>query len=106
MLVLSRRQSEKIIIGNNIQVEMLKIKGEKIQVAIQAPDDEGIRRTELPAHPPKEAEPLHQQPMEIHSVLLPFKPPRPLLEDPMFKRSPLRGFIEARVLRHTSVGPE
>jgi carbon storage regulator len=106
MLVLSRRQGEKIIIGKNIQVEILKIKGEKIRVAIQAPDDVGIRRTELPAHPPNDAEPLQQQPMENHSVLLPSNPPPQLPEGPVFNNSPLGGFIKARVLRHTSVGPD
>jgi carbon storage regulator len=106
MLVLSRRPGEKIAIGENIQVVILKIKGETIQIAIQAPGDVRIRRSELSAKEGEVDETPNPLPAENRPVLLPFKPKRPLLEGRVFRRSPLGEFIEAIGLRDSSVGAD
>ncbi len=47
MLVLSRRTGEKIVIGNEVVVEVLSISGEGVRLGISAPDDTSIHRYEV-----------------------------------------------------------
>jgi carbon storage regulator len=47
MLVLSRKQGEKVVIGNNITVTVAEIKGGRIRLAIEAPDHVRVLRGEL-----------------------------------------------------------
>lgn len=47
MLVLSRKIGEKLVIGGNITVEVVKIQGNRITLGIQAPADVKILRSEL-----------------------------------------------------------
>lgn len=47
MLVLSRRQSESIVINGNITVTILVCDGGKVRIGIEAPKDVNIVRTEL-----------------------------------------------------------
>lgn len=47
MLVLSRKQSESIVIGDRITVTILRLKGNTVRVGIEAPDDVPILRGEL-----------------------------------------------------------
>lgn len=47
MLVLSRKQSEKLIIGDNIIVTVAAISGNRVRLAIQAPADVQIHRSEI-----------------------------------------------------------
>lgn len=48
MLVLSRRVTESIDIDGGIQISVLEIKGNRVKLAIQAPREVSIRRSELP----------------------------------------------------------
>ena len=48
MLVLSRKESEKIHIGNGIVITVTRIKGNSVRLGIEAPKDVHIRRGELP----------------------------------------------------------
>lgn len=47
MLALSRRVNESIIIGNDIEVTILEIKGDQIKIGINAPKSVPIYRKEL-----------------------------------------------------------
>jgi carbon storage regulator len=47
MLVLSRRQSESIVIRNDIVVTVVKIRGNQVHLAFQAPRDTPIHRREV-----------------------------------------------------------
>ena len=54
MLVLSRKLGEKIIIGDNIVVTVVKIDRNQIRIGIEAPHDVPVFREEiLPRPPPK-----------------------------------------------------
>ncbi|EAQ81391.1 carbon storage regulator [Blastopirellula marina] len=48
MLVLTRKQQEKIQIGDDIVITILKVKGNSIRVGIEAPKDVRVVRGELP----------------------------------------------------------
>lgn len=59
MLVLSRKCGEKIIIGDNITVEVVEIQGGKVRLGIVAPREVPVHRQEIyqaihgkPAGPP------------------------------------------------------
>ncbi len=47
MLVLSRKIGEKIRIGEDIVITLVSIKGDKIRVGIEAPEEVKILREEL-----------------------------------------------------------
>jgi carbon storage regulator len=47
MLVLTRKPGEKINIGSNITITVVEVKGNKIRLGIDAPDDVSIFRAEL-----------------------------------------------------------
>jgi carbon storage regulator len=47
MLVLSRRAGEKIVIGNEIVVEVLSVSGEGVRLGITAPRETSVHRFEI-----------------------------------------------------------
>ena len=47
MLVLSRKCGEKIVIENDITVTVVEVKGNRVRLAIEAPDQVRILRAEL-----------------------------------------------------------
>ena len=47
MLVLSRRQSETIVIGDTIRVQVLEISGGRVRLAIEAPHSVSVDREEI-----------------------------------------------------------
>mgnify|MGYP001419278585 CR=1 FL=1 len=47
MLVLSRRAGEKIVIGNEIVVEVLSVSGEGVRLGIVAPRETSVHRFEV-----------------------------------------------------------
>lgn len=47
MLVLSRKESQRIRVGDSIVVTIVKIAGDKVRVGIKAPDDVLVLRDEL-----------------------------------------------------------
>lgn len=47
MLVLSRRRNESIVIGDNIIVTIIDVRGDKVRVGIDAPTEIPVHRREL-----------------------------------------------------------
>lgn len=47
MLVLSRKVDDTIIIGDNIKIQVMQVKGNRIRIGIEAPSDLKILRGEL-----------------------------------------------------------
>jgi carbon storage regulator len=52
MLVLSRRPGEKLLIGDDILVEILEVSGTQVRLGITAPRDVPVLREELLDEPP------------------------------------------------------
>ncbi len=50
MLVLSRKQNQEIIIGDNIKITVVKMKGNTVRLGIEAPREVNVLRGELPRH--------------------------------------------------------
>ena len=57
MLVLSRKPNQSIRIGDNISLHVIRIKGNVIQLGIEAPQDVRIVRSELLANQPEGKQP-------------------------------------------------
>lgn len=47
MLVLSRKVTESIILGDNIEIKILAIEGEQVKIGIEAPKNVKIHRSEV-----------------------------------------------------------
>jgi carbon storage regulator len=47
MLVLTRKSNQSIMIGDNIEVSVLSVMGDKVRIGIQAPQDIPVFRTEI-----------------------------------------------------------
>ena len=58
MLVLSRRESERIRLGDSIVVTVVKLAGDRVRLGIEAPTDMLILRGELEPHQAKPTVPL------------------------------------------------
>lgn len=54
MLVLSRREHQSIMIGDDIEIVVLDIRGEQVRLGIRAPKDVQILRQEIYAQIQKE----------------------------------------------------
>jgi carbon storage regulator CsrA len=52
VLVLSRKKSEQIQIGENITITVLRVKGSAVQIGVDAPSNVKILRSELSFDPP------------------------------------------------------
>jgi carbon storage regulator len=58
MLVLSRKESERIRLGDSIVVTVVRVSGDKVRLGIEAPPDVLVLRDELKPHAqPAGAEP-------------------------------------------------
>lgn len=53
MLVLSRKEGQDIILGDNIVVRVMRTQGNRVQIGIDAPSDVRITRGELEAKGPR-----------------------------------------------------
>ncbi len=47
MLVLTRKSNQSIMIGDDIEISVLSVMGEKVRIGIQAPRDVPVFRTEV-----------------------------------------------------------
>lgn len=47
MLVLSRKRDERIVIGDNIVITVVEVRGDKVRLGIEAPNDVPVHRQEV-----------------------------------------------------------
>lgn len=47
MLVLTRKENEKIVIGKNVEITILRVQGPRVRLGITAPADVQVMRGEL-----------------------------------------------------------
>jgi carbon storage regulator len=47
MLVLSRKQGERIVVGGNIEIIITEVSGNRVRIGVSAPAEVPIRRGEL-----------------------------------------------------------
>jgi carbon storage regulator len=52
MLVLSRKESQRIRLGDSIVITIVKISGDKVRIGIDAPSNVLVLRDELEVHEP------------------------------------------------------
>jgi len=70
MLVLSRKESQRIRLGDSIVITIVKISGDKVRVGIEAPSNVLVLRDELEAREPATpSAPVEQAPAAEHVML-------------------------------------
>lgn len=47
MLILTRKPSEVLVIGDDIKITILGVKGTQVRIGIEAPKDVGVHRQEI-----------------------------------------------------------
>jgi len=47
MLVLSRKKNERIVIGENVVVTVVEVRGDRVRLGIEAPQEVPIHRSEV-----------------------------------------------------------
>lgn len=47
MLVLSRKKNESIVIGENVEITIMEVRGDKVRIGIAAPREVKVRRKEV-----------------------------------------------------------
>jgi carbon storage regulator len=52
MLILSRRESERVYLGEDIVLTIVRVSGDKVRIGVEAPSNVKILRTELEGAPP------------------------------------------------------
>jgi carbon storage regulator len=57
MLVLTRKESERIQIGDDVVLTIVRIDGNKVRIGIEAPPHITIKRDELVGTPPRQKNP-------------------------------------------------
>ena len=57
MLVLSRRETERVRLGDNIVLTIVRVSGDKVRLGIEAPADVLVLRDELQPHGDAASEP-------------------------------------------------
>jgi carbon storage regulator len=56
MLVLSRKESQRIHLGESIVLTIVRVNGDRVRVGIEAPPEIQVRRAELEPRDPAERE--------------------------------------------------
>jgi carbon storage regulator len=73
MLILSRKKDESIIIGDNIEISIVDIKGDHVKLGIQAPKNVKVYRQEVYNAILKENEAAANSVTEFELPVLPLK---------------------------------
>ncbi len=58
MLVLSRRETERVRLGDNIVLTIVRVSGDKVRLGIEAPANVLVLRDELQPHGESASEPI------------------------------------------------
>jgi carbon storage regulator len=69
MLVLSRQRDESIMIGDNVVVTVVDIRGDKVRLGIQAPHEIPVHRREVyEAIQRENVQAAQLQPQDLHEI--------------------------------------
>ncbi|MEQ5753403.1 carbon storage regulator CsrA [Providencia rettgeri] len=47
MLILTRRVSEEVMIGDDVKIKILGVKGNQVRIGVAAPEDVSVHREEI-----------------------------------------------------------
>ncbi|GAC1454635.1 MAG: carbon storage regulator CsrA [Steroidobacteraceae bacterium] len=62
MLILTRRVGETVMIGDDVTITVLGVKGNQVRVGINAPKSVAVHREEIYERIKREQQPDHEQP--------------------------------------------
>lgn len=61
MLILSRKEAEKVYLGNDIVLTIIRVAGDKVRIGIEAPNNVRVLRNELQKHDEQKELPMKLQ---------------------------------------------
>jgi carbon storage regulator len=61
MLILSRKEAEKVYLGNDIVLTIIRVAGDKVRIGIEAPNNVRVLRNELQKHDEQKELPVNLQ---------------------------------------------
>lgn len=105
MLVLTRKTDEQILIGNDIKITLIRVRGNSVRIGIDAPRDVRIVRGELEVFDSK-SDAVEE--IQLSDREQPFAHPQPLVADrPSLgpKRGPKNRIVEAECGTSEQVRP-
>jgi carbon storage regulator len=82
MLVLTRRPGQSIRIGQNVEVRVVRIEGDRVVIGIAAPRHVAVVRAELVEQVSGEVRDASETRAKLRVMLSPARPPEPSPEDP------------------------
>ena len=62
MLILTRRVGETVMIGDDVTITVLGVKGNQVRVGINAPKNVAVHREEIYERIKREQQPAHEEP--------------------------------------------
>lgn len=68
MLVLTRKKNERILIGGEISITVVEVRGDRVRLGIDAPEDVRIMRSELPPEAQDRLRPQPKRPDDQESA--------------------------------------
>ncbi len=71
MLILSRREKQRIKLGNDIIVTVIRVSGDKVRLGIEAPSDLIVLRDELEVFSPEQRAAATNAPAATVSIPIP-----------------------------------
>lgn len=74
MLILSRKAGEKLVIGDNVTVEVLRVRGNRVTLGLSAPAEISIMRSELTLSISEQIEQIDQLDQSGNGDLPEFRP--------------------------------
>ena len=84
MLILSRRESESVHLGDDIILTIVRVSGEKVRIGIQAPPHIKVLRNELEVEAPEVRKPdANAKPVSPPVTSSPVTSPRPARSTPI-----------------------
>lgn len=99
MLVLTRKADEQILIGDDIKITLVRVRGNSVRVGIEAPRDVRVVRGEL-----EKRDPLDADDVEVTAREEVFAHPEAQVRKP--KRRPTNRFSDVKIEADPSNSPE
>jgi len=70
MLILTRRVGETLMIGDEVSVTVLGVKGNQVRIGVDAPKEVAVHREEIYARIKKEEQEVDSTPLETRACIM------------------------------------
>ena len=96
MLVLTRKSNQSIMIGDEIEISVLSVMGDKVRIGIQAPRSVPVYRREVYVAIQRERDDENERDREERAATASMRPSRPSLAHWVAERAPRSSYSRIR----------